>query len=78
VADGDYSETRSTIGWPPEFDRYVKRPTRSQGGTTRLFQRGWSSSAAAAAEAVSKTPFSKNLLKNKGGSGLKGTTSVVP
>jgi len=24
-ADGDYSETRSTIGWPPEFDRYVKR-----------------------------------------------------
>ena len=24
-ADGDYSETRSTIGWPPEFDRYVER-----------------------------------------------------
>lgn len=24
-AEGDYSETRSTIGWPPEFDRYVAR-----------------------------------------------------
>jgi hypothetical protein len=24
-ADGDYSETRSIIGWPPEFDRYVAR-----------------------------------------------------
>jgi hypothetical protein len=24
-ADGDYSERRSTIGWPPEFDRYVER-----------------------------------------------------
>lgn len=24
-ADGDYSERRSTIGWPPEFDVYVKR-----------------------------------------------------
>lgn len=24
-ADGDYSETRSIIGWPPEFDRYVER-----------------------------------------------------
>lgn len=24
-ADGDYSERRSTIGWPPEFDLYVKR-----------------------------------------------------
>ena len=23
-ADGDYSERRSTIGWPPEFDIYVK------------------------------------------------------
>ena len=23
-ADGDYSERRSTIGWPPEFDVYVK------------------------------------------------------
>jgi len=24
-ADGDYSERRSTIGWPPEFDVYVTR-----------------------------------------------------
>jgi hypothetical protein len=24
-ADGDYSERRSTIGWPPEFDVYVKK-----------------------------------------------------
>ncbi len=23
-AEGDYSERRSTIGWPPEFDLYVK------------------------------------------------------
>jgi hypothetical protein len=24
-ADGDYTERRSTIGWPPEFDQYVTR-----------------------------------------------------
>ena len=24
-AEGDYSERRSTIGWPPEFDHYVAR-----------------------------------------------------
>ena len=24
-ADGDYSERRSTIGWPPAFDTYVER-----------------------------------------------------
>ena len=24
-AEGDYSERRSTIGWPPEFDTYVER-----------------------------------------------------
>lgn len=24
-AEGDYSERRSTIGWPPEFDTYVQR-----------------------------------------------------
>jgi hypothetical protein len=24
-ADGDYSERRSTIGWPPDFDSYVER-----------------------------------------------------
>jgi hypothetical protein len=23
-AEGDYSERRSTIGWPPEFDVYVR------------------------------------------------------
>jgi hypothetical protein len=23
-ADGDFSERRSTIGWPPEFDVYVR------------------------------------------------------
>lgn len=24
-SEGDYSERRSTIGWPPEFDAYVRR-----------------------------------------------------
>jgi hypothetical protein len=24
-ADGDFTERRSTIGWPPEFDSYVKK-----------------------------------------------------
>jgi hypothetical protein len=24
-AEGDYTERRSTIGWPPEFDQYVER-----------------------------------------------------
>jgi hypothetical protein len=24
-AEGDYTERRSTIGWPPEFDTYVKK-----------------------------------------------------
>jgi hypothetical protein len=24
-AEGDYSERRSTIGWPPDFDLYVER-----------------------------------------------------
>ncbi|MDE3187956.1 MAG: hypothetical protein KGM96_10600 [Acidobacteriota bacterium] len=24
-AEGDFSERRSTIGWPPEFDHYVRR-----------------------------------------------------
>jgi hypothetical protein len=28
-ADGDYSERRSTIGWPPEFDTYVERSYRA-------------------------------------------------
>jgi len=28
-ADGDYSERRSTIGWPPAFDSYVERSYRA-------------------------------------------------
>jgi hypothetical protein len=24
-AEGNYAERRSTVGWPPEFDRYVRR-----------------------------------------------------
>ena len=28
-AEGDYSERRSTIGWPPEFDAYVTRSYKS-------------------------------------------------
>jgi hypothetical protein len=28
-ADGDYSERRSTIGWPPEFDLYIRRSYQS-------------------------------------------------
>jgi hypothetical protein len=28
-ADGDYSERRSTIGWPPAFDLYVERSYRA-------------------------------------------------
>jgi hypothetical protein len=24
-AEGDFAERRSTIGWPPEFDIYVKK-----------------------------------------------------
>ncbi len=28
-ADGNYSERRSTIGWPPEFDAYVERSYRA-------------------------------------------------
>jgi hypothetical protein len=28
-ASGDYSERRSTIGWPPEFDSYVTRSYRA-------------------------------------------------
>ncbi len=47
-AQGDYSERRSTIGWPPEFDGYVERSYRSlkaeqtrllQSSTQRLYQR---------------------------------------
>jgi hypothetical protein len=46
-ADGDYSERRSTIGWPPEFDVYVNRSYQAlKAEQTRLlhnaFWRGWS------------------------------------
>jgi hypothetical protein len=32
-AEGDYSERRSTIGWPPEFDLYVKLLQSPEGRT---------------------------------------------
>src|ERR1035437_811605 len=36
-AEGDYSERRSTIGWPPEFDVYVERSYAAlQAQQTRL------------------------------------------
>jgi hypothetical protein len=36
-ADGNYSERRSIIGWPPEFDRYVERSyTALKAEQTRL------------------------------------------
>src|ERR1700757_1005980 len=47
-AEGDYSERRSTIGWPPEFDVYVKRSYAAlkaeqarlmQSATWRLYHR---------------------------------------
>ena len=47
-AEGDYSERRSTIGWPPEFDVYVKRSYAAlkaeqtrlmHSATWRVFQR---------------------------------------
>ncbi len=46
--EGDYTERRSTIGWPPEFDAYVKRSYAGlkaeqtallHGATWRLYQR---------------------------------------
>jgi hypothetical protein len=38
-AEGDYSERRSTIGWPPEFDVYVKRSYAAlKAEQTRLMQ----------------------------------------
>src|SRR5208283_2586281 len=37
--DGDYSERRSTIGWPPEFDLYVRRSYAAlKAEQTRLLQ----------------------------------------
>jgi hypothetical protein len=47
-AEGDYSERRSTIGWPPEFDLYVERSYAAlkaeqthllHGGIWQLFHR---------------------------------------
>jgi hypothetical protein len=47
-AEGDYSERRSTIGWPPEFDLYVERSYAAlkaeqthlmHGGTWRIYHR---------------------------------------
>lgn len=45
-AEGDYSERRSTIGWPPEFDLYVERSYQAlKAEQTRLlhniFWRAW-------------------------------------
>jgi hypothetical protein len=38
-AEGDYSERRSTIGWPPEFDVYVRRSYAAlKAEQTRLMQ----------------------------------------
>ena len=40
-AEGDYSERRSTIGWPPEFDVYVRNSYAVlKGEQTRLMQSG--------------------------------------
>jgi hypothetical protein len=40
-ADGDYSERRSTIGWPPEFDLYVERSYKAlKAEQTRLLHSG--------------------------------------
>jgi len=35
-AEKDYSERRSTIGWPPEFDLYVDAPTPPQSPADQL------------------------------------------
>lgn len=45
-ANGDFSERRSTIGWPPEFDIYVERSYQAlKAEQTRLmhnaFSRAW-------------------------------------
>jgi hypothetical protein len=40
-SEGDYSERRSTIGWPPEFDRYVARSyTELKAKQTQLLHSG--------------------------------------
>jgi hypothetical protein len=41
-ADGDMSERRSTIGWPPEFDLYVERSYQAlKAEQTRLLHNFW-------------------------------------
>lgn len=40
-AEGDYTERRSTIGWPPEFDLYVERSYKAlKAEQTRLLHNG--------------------------------------
>ena len=40
-AEGNYSERRSTIGWPPEFDAYVERSYQAlKAKQTRLMHNG--------------------------------------
>ena len=40
-AEGDFSERRSTIGWPPEFDGYVERSYKAlKAEQTQLLQSG--------------------------------------
>ena len=40
-AEGNYSERRSTIGWPPEFDLYVERSYQAlKAEQTRLLHNG--------------------------------------
>ena len=42
-AEGDYSERRSTIGWPPDFDAYVERSYQAlKAEQTRLLQNTFS------------------------------------
>jgi len=40
-AEGDFTERRSTIGWPPEFDAYVERSYKAlKAEQTRLLHNG--------------------------------------
>jgi hypothetical protein len=40
-SEGDYTERRSTIGWPPEFDLYVERSYKAlKAEQTRLLHNG--------------------------------------
>jgi hypothetical protein len=41
-AEGDYSDRRSMIGWPPEFDIYVERSYHAlKAEQTRLLHNGF-------------------------------------